>query len=160
MAIVLAGYFLYVKNKNNLGDTATSTDSVVSISTLQDQNNNSQADAFSKLSADYFSWMFKDIGEDPETFAPRTSVALKVSDKTYDLGIYNGSCFEIEAVTWEFLPNEKAAVICWWAGGGNEIGVFQESQNLVVKIGQLDEGSAETPSFRGNFKEVLRFGVL
>ncbi len=109
----------------------------------------------SAVTADQLSWEFTNRGEDTETSAPRTQVTLHVATKAYDLGTYTGSCFDMKGSSWSLSENEVAGAICWWAGGGKEIGVFKENGGLVVKVGDLDEGSEETPGFRGNFKTKI-----
>jgi len=102
-----------------------------------------------------YSWEFTDLGEDA-TGMPSTEVTLKVDEKRYPLGTFAGSCFEIAGSSWTLQAGEKAGVICWWAGGGEEIGLFEENGSVVVKKGQLDEGDAETPGFRGNFQTLIQ----
>ncbi len=104
-----------------------------------------------------FSWRFTEIGEDATTGAPRTQVTLKVGTTSYPSGTYIGSCVEVESG--QLSENEKAAAMCWFAGGGNEIGVFEEGGRLLVKLGDLDEGSAETDGFRGNFRTLYEIGA-
>lgn len=101
------------------------------------------------------SWAFTPAGEDPESAAPLTTVSAVINGKTHALGTYMGSCAEIAGSSWQLLENEVSGVICWWAGGGTEIGVFAENGAYVVKKGQLDEGNAEIPGFRGNFETVV-----
>lgn len=107
-----------------------------------------------------FIWTFADAGTGEENFAPMTKVTLSTADKkqTFDLGTHVGSCSEIKGSSWTLLENETTGAICWWAGGGTELGVFMENGRLVVKSGELDEGSAETAGFRGNFKTLLTVG--
>lgn len=102
-----------------------------------------------------FSWELEDLGENPESFAPETKVALRGGESVYVIGTYTGTCLPVDETSWTQDENEVAALICWWAGGGKEIGVFVEKGKYVVKEGDLDEGSAETPAFRGNFKTLL-----
>lgn len=110
----------------------------------------------STVTIEELSWELTEIGENPKTLAPETRVTLKTATQSYDLGVYSGSCSEIADSSWELVPGELIGVICWWAGAGDEIGVFEENGMLVVKVGMLDEGSAETPGFRGNFQEKIR----
>ncbi len=101
------------------------------------------------------SWEFTSRGEDAKTSAPQTAVTLHVGAKAYDLGTYTGNCFDMKGSSWKLSENEVAGAVCWWAGGGHEIGVFKENGKLVVKVGELDEGSEEIPGFRGNFKTKI-----
>jgi hypothetical protein len=103
------------------------------------------------------SWSFEEIPAPDETSGPQTKVTLTAegNGQKYDVGTYTGSCSVIEASAWQLLENEKTGVICWWAGGGNEIGVFEESGKLVIKTGDTEEASGESEGFRGNFKLLL-----
>lgn len=101
-----------------------------------------------------FAWRFTDLGED-STGTLQTKVRLQTSAKTYDVGTFPGSCSDIQASSWKKLGGEITGAICWWAGGGKEIGLFSENGKLVAKVGDLYEGSAETPGVRGNFQMLL-----
>ncbi len=102
-----------------------------------------------------YRWEFAEVGVD-EAGAARTAVSLKSGGTVFSAGTYQGSCFVIDGTTWKLIENEKSGVICWFAGGGREVGVFEEGGVAVVQVGDLDEGSAETPAFRGNFKELFK----
>ncbi len=98
-----------------------------------------------------YSWQFSDKSEGAEV--PRTEVKLIAGAGTYNhtVGVYDGTCAEQET---DLLAGEKSKVVCWWAGGGKEIGLFEEAGQLVVKVGDVDEGSEETEGFRGNFQVI------
>ncbi len=66
-----------------------------------------------------------------------------------------GSCFEREEL--EKNMGEIAGIRCWWAGAGDDVGVFQESEKLSIKHRELDEGSAEDGPFIGDFKILFSF---
>ena len=100
-------------------------------------------------------WTFTSAGEDAASGAPLTKVILQAGDKTHELGTYQGSCSEISKSSWQLLQSEQEGAICWWAGGGTELGVFQEGGNLVLKKGTIEEGTAEGGGFRGDFKTLL-----
>lgn len=108
-------------------------------------------------------WQFVSGGEDASG-TPKTKVTLKNGVTAYEVGTYIGSCVDMTASSWKLAVDEgeTAGAVCWWAGGGNEIGVFSEDGKAVVKIGELDEGSAEVPSFRGNWKTLfeITFGFI
>ena len=87
---------------------------------------------------------------------PTTVVYVTIDGTEYSVGEYTGSCSDTSLNS--RLSGELSASLCWYAGGGSEIGVFEEGTALVIKVGQVDEASAETPGFRGNFKTVLRIG--
>lgn len=101
-----------------------------------------------------FEWTFEQKGEDA-TGVPSTAVTLWRGDAIYAAGTYAGTCSVIEESAWKLYEGELSGVICWFAGGGNEIGVFQENDSYVVKVGELDEGSAEEPGFRGHFQTLF-----
>ncbi|HEY4519716.1 MAG TPA: hypothetical protein VJH33_01625 [Candidatus Paceibacterota bacterium] len=100
-------------------------------------------------------WAFEELPENPEIFTPQTAVTLSVNDSKVYTDVFTGSCSTIDGSSWTLQSGEVSGVICWWAGGGKEIGIFSERDDLVLKVGDLDEGSAETPGFRGNFKTIL-----
>lgn len=100
-------------------------------------------------------WIFTSAGEDAASGAPFTKVTLQAGDKTHELGVYQGSCSEIKDSSWGLLENEQEGAICWWAGGGTEIGIFKEGEKLIVKKGAIEEGTAEGGGFRGNFKTLV-----
>jgi hypothetical protein len=90
---------------------------------------------------------------------PMTAVSLQVlGGKKYFAGDYEGSCSPIASSSWPLLPGEKSGVICWFAGGGTELGIFQENNHMVVKRGTLDEGDAETAGRRGGFRLLFDLG--
>lgn len=97
---------------------------------------------------------FDPAGTD-ESGAPQTSVSVVWGGKTYDAGTYQGNCFAIEGSAWDLVPGEESGAICWWAGGGTEVGVFEEGSDLAVKRGYLEEGSAEEEGTRGNFTTLF-----
>lgn len=104
-----------------------------------------------------FTWHLADLGYGPEDMSrPNTGISLSVGDKTYPIGTFSGSCSEIGAQnSWSLYEGEKTGVVCMWGGGGFEFGVFEENGRFVVKRGDLDEGSAEVSSVRGNFQTIL-----
>lgn len=106
-----------------------------------------------QVSGSRFAWSFAEMEEDASG-VPSTRVMLTdtTNGKKYDLGARTGSCSTIESSSWTLLAGEQTGVICWFAGGGEELGVFQENGSLIVKAGILEEGTAETPGLRGDFK--------
>ncbi len=102
-------------------------------------------------------WTFIDKGEDAQTGAPMTQVSVTFAGTTRDLGVHQGSCSTIEGSSWTLVDGELSGAICWFAGGGVEFGIFKEGNNYVVKQGDLDEGSAEDPGLRGNFRTLVTF---
>lgn len=93
------------------------------------------------------SWEITEMGVDALA-VPVNSVNVKTNSQTYLIGNFSGTCFEIAGSGWSLVEGEKSGVICWWAGGGTEIGVFEENGKMVVKAGDIEEGSAEVPGAR------------
>lgn len=105
-------------------------------------------------------WLFTEAMPDESLSMPRTTVALRVGcplgargceESVIQAGTFPGLCTVIEQPE---SQNELTGVLCWFAGGGDEIGVFEEGQRLVLKKGELGEPTAETPPFRGNFVDI------
>lgn len=99
-------------------------------------------------------WRFADAGEIDAM--PRTKVTVLINGKAYDGGTHLGSCSEIGATGGVdgkgLLIGELSAAQCWFAGGGKEIGVFaHEDGGLDIMVGELSEGEAGEPLFRGDF---------
>jgi hypothetical protein len=104
-------------------------------------------------SDDRFSWSFDSLGEDPETFAPKTSVRLHKGSKAYDVGTYSGSCTDVQDA--ELEDNQTMGALCWWAGFGDEVGVFRENGGHVLKHREIEEGTAESAGFIGQWKVLF-----
>lgn len=45
-------------------------------------------------------------------------------------------------------------MLCRWAKGGHEIGIFRAGDALFLKVGELGEVGSDTDGFRGNFKNI------
>lgn len=99
-----------------------------------------------------FAWRFQ-TEESGDGLPPRTTVALITGDEVHNLGGYPGSCSEIAAEN--LLENEVSGVLCWWAGGGDEIGVFKTGETYAVRHGIQEESTAEGDGLRGNFKTIV-----
>ena len=128
-------------------DTATTTDT-----------------ATSALPVSQWQWLFVAAGTEASTGAPKTRVTLRNGDTSYLVGTYTGSCMDMRTSSWKLHEDEAelAGAVCWFAGGGNEIGVFSEDGVAAVKVGELDEGDAEHAPFRGDFKTLftIDFGFI
>lgn len=93
-----------------------------------------------------YDWRFSDKGE--QDGIPHTQVVLVANGKSYTIGTYEGTCAPQDG---DYMPYEVSKVICWFAGGGHEVGVFEEPGQVVVRVGDVDEGASGVPGFRGNF---------
>lgn len=99
-------------------------------------------------------WHLTDAGE--VDAMPRTKVSVTIAGTTYDAGTYTGSCTEIGANGGVdgtgLLAGELSAVQCWFAGGGDEIGIFaHEDGGFDILVGGLSEKEAGQGLFRGDF---------
>lgn len=115
-------------------------------------------------------WDFVPAGESAEG-VPTTNVTLHNGVTSYSIGAMEGNCFDITQSDWKLLTEEGelAGAICWWAGGGTEIGVFSDGGRALVMIGDVDEavpagrqGTAEGGGVRGNFRTLfaIDFGFI
>lgn len=103
------------------------------------------------------SWEFAPAGGDPATGAPLTTVMLVVDGEVRELGTATGACSIVDgsSSTWALAEGEITGVVCYFAGAGEEYGVFYDAGAYVVKKGVVEEGSAETPGFRGNYEALF-----
>lgn len=107
-------------------------------------------------------WRFTDAGEQDNI--PYTNVTVLVNGTVHDMGKFQGSCVEVtdHSVVGDevLLAGELAAAQCWFAGGGDEIGVFaDEDGGFDLMVGELSEAIEGSVPFRGNFevKQSLKF---
>lgn len=101
------------------------------------------------------SWIFEPVthADDPD-MPEQTAVKLAYGDQEYHFGTYDGSCALLADTQWEPVAGEKDGAVCWFAGVGVEIGLFEEGGHLRVKRGLIEEGTAETEGFRGDFVAI------
>lgn len=92
---------------------------------------------------------------------PQTRVEAIINGEAHDAGTFAGTCGEVGASGGidgkGLLVGELAAVQCWYAGGGEEIGVFaHEDGGVDILVGTLEEGAEGGEGmFRGDFKGVI-----
>lgn len=115
----------------------------------------SQQGTTGKVDGSDISWKFEDAGE--RDSIPYTKVSVTMSGKTQVVGEYQGSCAEVGASGGVdgkgLLAGELSAAQCWYAGGGDEIGVFAvEDGSYELMVGQLSEPQEGSEGFRGNFQ--------
>lgn len=101
------------------------------------------------------SWKFTPAGE--REHIPYTKVSVTVNGKVYDMGEFEGSCEEMGAEGGVdgkgLLAGELSAAQCWFAGGGDEIGVFaHEDGGYQIMVGTLEEPIEGGAGFRGDFE--------
>ncbi len=100
-------------------------------------------------------WKFEQVSEDKETGAIKTKVTVTWDGTSHDAGTYEGSCAEIDGSNGTLSDGEVSGALCWYAGAGDEIGVFSENGTFVLKHGEQQEPSGEGEGFRGNFKVLM-----
>lgn len=89
---------------------------------------------------------------------PQTLVSVQVGETVHEVGTFEGSCSMIDAKGGVdgkgLLAGELSAVQCWFAGGGDEIGIFaKEDGGAEVMVGGISEPDGEgAVGTRGNFK--------
>lgn len=100
-------------------------------------------------------WVFEPQSTD-ETGAPTTRVRLKLNDLRrndvaidvglYRLGTYRGDCESYTALSdARALPDAGAIGFaqCWAGDAGRQLAVFQEGNNLVVKVRTVTESAEQ-----------------
>jgi hypothetical protein len=108
------------------------------------------------LTSEAISWRFVSNGFDEQIYGETTNVTLLVGGQSYDAGTYNGSCWELGKDTDPLLEGEISGIQCWFAGGGDEVGVFAQKGGYVVRHGYLEEPQGDgTPGMRGNFTQLF-----
>ncbi len=98
-------------------------------------------------------WSYKAGKAGNGMILPQTAVTLTVKGRSYGVGSYDGTCSPVATL----VPGELSGIQCYYAGGGTELGVFSDNGKVVLKKGDIDEGSDETAPFRGNFQTIQEF---
>jgi hypothetical protein len=99
------------------------------------------------------SWTFAEAGE--KDGIPQTQVSFAVDAKVTVVGTFEGHCADMKGSAWTMRDGATAGAVCWFAGGGTEIGAFHENGKYVIKTAVLDEGTAETAGVRGELVTLL-----
>lgn len=99
------------------------------------------------------SWTFADAGE--KDGVPQTRVSFEANGKITSVGTFEGNCADMDGSAWTMRDGAVSGAICWFAGGGTEIGAFQENGKYVIKTAILDEGTAESAGVRGEMVTLL-----
>jgi hypothetical protein len=136
------------ENMNGEAETATSTNESVNVET--DTKVSVQAPTEVSIA-----WKFETMPEVDNM--PQTKVTVLINGKSEFVGTYAGSCSEVGASGGVdgkgLLAGELAATQCWFAGGGDEIGVFaHEDGGYQIMVGTLEEPIEGSAGFRGDFK--------
>lgn len=154
--IAFAGYVVMQpegSNKMTNPATSSSTVSTVSEQTASGDVGNTTASKKSSIV-----WKLSSAGTSPtDESMTFTNVAVVINNTSYEIGKFAGSCSEVGASGGVdgkgLLTGELSAVQCWFAGGGDEIGVFaHEDGGFDILVGELSEGEDGAGLFRGDFK--------
>lgn len=142
--LVGVGYFL-VQNKAQAPAASTGGEVM----------NDSGAKAVQALHS--FEWSFRIVGGNPKTGADLSEVTLTHDGVAKVVGTYEGHCSVLGsegASAQPLVEGEVTAMLCYWAHKGDEVGVFLENGQYVVKHGTMKDGVGEVPGSRGGY-EVL-----
>ncbi len=107
-------------------------------------------------------WKIEPLGVDGPGKAEVTAI---INGEEHFVGTFEGTCAEIgsegSAVS-ELLiaEGEVAGVTCYYAGAGDEIGIFKTDEGLSLRVGEIAEPTAESDSFRGNFTTKLDLKLM
>lgn len=107
-------------------------------------------------------WKIEPLGVDGPGKAEVTAI---INGQEHLVGTFPGTCAEIgsegSAVS-ELLTaeGEVAGVTCYYAGSGDEIGIFKTDTGLSIRTGEIAEPTAESPEFRGNFTTKLDLKLM
>ena len=99
------------------------------------------------------SWTFAEAGE--KDGVPQTRVSYDVHGTITAVGTFEGHCADMKDSAWTMRDGAADGAVCWFAGGGTEIGVFHEGDKHVIKTAILDEGTAATAGIRGEMTTLL-----
>jgi hypothetical protein len=149
LLIILAGGVYYWYGHRNVAPAMQQSEQVASTTTGAETVPAATAGKHS------VTWKFEKVSEDPDTGSIKTKVTVTWDGKSHDAGTYEGSCAEIDGSTGTLSEGEVSGTLCWYAGAGDEIGVFNENGTFVLKHGEQQEPSGEDAGFRGNFKTII-----
>ena len=110
-------------------------------------------DDVTAITSSDIAWNFEHKGTDEATGVPSTMVSVTIKQNTYPLGVYQGSCSLQDAATFE--QNKLSGILCWFAGAGDEFGVYRENNRLVIKHREVGEGDPEGGQVSTEFKTIL-----
>lgn len=100
-------------------------------------NSTSSAPSMGKRAA--MQWVATDTGEKiGEGDMPATKITLKVESTGEEL--YSTTCMGVASTDMQDVEGSVASIQCWWAGGGDQYGVFVgDAEQLTIKHRTVDE---------------------
>jgi hypothetical protein len=145
------GYYIAM-NPSLLQREANNSEDTEEQTTQEERDVNNAAGASQKSSIE---WRFAGAGEVDNV--PYTNVTVIINSIPYEVGKFQGSCSEIGASGGVdgtgLLAGELSGAQCWFAGGGDEVGVFaHEDGGFDIMVGGLSEGIEGGAFFRGDFE--------
>lgn len=145
LLVLGGGYYAY--SQGLLSSAAPQQNTAANTNAVQNTNDTNTEPTIS--------WAFEDVGE--RDFIPYTKVSVTVNGTMHTVGEFQGNCTELGATGGVdgkgLLAGELSAVQCWFAGGGDEIGVFAvEDGTLELMVGTLEEPIEGSAGFRGGFE--------
>jgi hypothetical protein len=106
---------------------------------------------YTALTASDIVWSYETDESEIDTTGPENTVSVTIKGKKFRVGKYLGVCSERPADQREV--NEVSGIRCWWAGAGDDIGVFNMN-GAMIQHRQVEEGTAEEGGFIGEFKVI------
>ncbi len=150
LVVLVGGYFVFKPSASSLPATQTKTPEVGGLTAPSAVIAGAYTYQLGGLG-----WVFEPQSTD-ETGAPTTRVRMELKGfmrnsipievALYRLGTYHGDCKAYEDMPEGYelpTPGALAFAQCWFAGGGRQLAVFQEGNNLVVKVRTVDEEESE-----------------
>ncbi|MES2014359.1 MAG: hypothetical protein V4437_00900 [Patescibacteria group bacterium] len=151
LGVLIVGGIGYVALKPQMTQNAQES---VAANTNTSANTNTTPSQENRIKEPVISWKFEAAAEKDNV--PYTNVSVTVNGTAHAVGSFQGSCSQVGASGGVdgkgLLAGELSAAQCWFAGGGDEVGVFAtEDGGLEVMTGVLSEGEEGAGVVRGNF---------
>lgn len=149
LVVLVGGYFVFRPAGDDVQtqDMRSATPYAAAVTPVNDGGN--------VYTIDGLGWVFEPQTID-ESGAPTTRVRLRLEGfkrsgvpidvALYRLGTYRGECQVFDAAKGEPVPPAEHALSfaqCWWQDGGRQLGVYQEGDNLVVKVRSVSAVSSD-----------------
>jgi hypothetical protein len=84
-----------------------------------------------------FVWKSEAVAE--KEYVPHEKISLEVKGEVYALGQYS-NCY-IKKPLEQLASGQVSRIQCWFGGAGNELAVYKENGNYVVKKRWIQEGA-------------------
>lgn len=110
-------------------------------------------------------WTIEDLGED-EYSQPRNRISAIINGTSHEVGTFNGNCGEVGAEKESFYmetladSGAVAGVSCYWAGYGDEIGIFKTDAGLSIRTREIGEGTGVSGPSQTEFTTKLDLKLM